>query len=162
MCVLFCLFVFNFGSAESSLPHRSSLFRHSGFSSCSMWNLSSLIRDRTQASCTGSAESYPLDHQGSLLQIRSAMVIALFMVLVILTRGTTYNTINKKTLTVTVWQWPMRLASTSSYYKNLTCEVGQTLKSRTKICWLTDQYGPTEPNCPRLSICQLTEEGSMH
>ena len=67
-----------------------------------MWNLSSLISDRTQASCIGSAESYPLDHQGSLLQIRSAMVIALIMVLVVLTRGTTYNTINAKILSHSV------------------------------------------------------------
>ena len=152
MCVLFCLFVFHFGSAGSSLPLRSSLLWHWCFSSCSMWNLSSLIRDGTQASCTGSAESYPLDHQGSLLQIRSVIVIALIMVLVILTRGIIYNTINTKNITVTVWQWPMRLASTSSYYQNLTREVGQTLKSHTKICWLTGQHGPTEPNCPRLFV----------
>ena len=149
---LFCLFVFHFGSAGSLLPLRSSLLWHWGFSSCSMWNLSSLIRDRTQASCIGSAESYPLDHQGSLLQIRSVIVITLIMVLVILTRGIIYNTINTKNITVTVWQWPMRLASTSSYYQNLTCEVGQTLKSHTKICWLAGQYGPTEPNCPRVFV----------
>ena len=103
VCVLFCLFVFTFGSAGSSLPHRRSLLWHSAFSSCRVWNLSSLIRDRTQASCTESAESYPLGHQGSLLQIRSAVGIVL-MVLVILTRGTRYSTINTEDLTVTVRQ----------------------------------------------------------
>ena len=30
-----------------------------------MWDLSSLTRDRTQAACTGSVDSQPLDHQGS-------------------------------------------------------------------------------------------------
>ena len=35
--------------------------------SCGIWDLSSLIRDRTRAPCIGSAESYPLDHQGSPL-----------------------------------------------------------------------------------------------
>ena len=154
VCVLFCLFVFTFGSAGSSLPHRRSLLWHSAFSSCRVWNLSSLIRDRTQASCTESAESYPLGHQGSLLQIRSAVGIVL-MVLVILTRGTRYSTINTEDLTVTVRQWPMRLASTSSYYKRLTCEVGQPLKPHTKIGWLTGQCGPTEPNCPGLSVSWL-------
>ena len=31
----------------------------------SMWDLSSPTRDRTRAPCSGSAESWPLDHQGS-------------------------------------------------------------------------------------------------
>ena len=31
----------------------------------SMWDLSSLTRDQTRAPCIGSAESSPLDHQGS-------------------------------------------------------------------------------------------------
>ena len=30
-----------------------------------MWGLSSLTKDRTQASCIGSMESQPVDHQGS-------------------------------------------------------------------------------------------------
>ena len=32
---------------------------------CSMWDLSSPTRDRTRVPCSGSAESQPLDHQGS-------------------------------------------------------------------------------------------------
>ena len=32
---------------------------------CSIWDLSSLTRDRTQAPCTESSESQPLDFQGS-------------------------------------------------------------------------------------------------
>ena len=32
-----------------------------------MWDLSFPTRDRTHAPCSGSAESSPLDHQGSLL-----------------------------------------------------------------------------------------------
>ena len=34
---------------------------------CSIWDLSSPTRDRTLTPCTGSAESQPLDHQGSPL-----------------------------------------------------------------------------------------------
>ena len=33
---------------------------------CSVWDLSSPTRNQTQAPCTGSTESSPLDHQGSL------------------------------------------------------------------------------------------------
>ena len=57
----------------SSLQHAGSLVEACGLLSCGMRTLScgmhvgssSLIRDRTPAPCTGSAESYPLDHQGS-------------------------------------------------------------------------------------------------
>ena len=38
--------------------------QHVGSFSCSMWDL-----DRTQAPCIGSAESQPLDHQGSPLLV---------------------------------------------------------------------------------------------
>ena len=38
---------------------------------CSMWNLSSLTRDRICAPCNESSESYPLDHQGSPWESRS-------------------------------------------------------------------------------------------
>ena len=48
------------------LQHEGSLVVTCGLLSCSMHvGSSSLTRDRTQAHCTGSAESYLLDHQGS-------------------------------------------------------------------------------------------------
>ena len=41
-----------------------------------MRDLSSLTRDRTQAPCSGSVESYPLDHKGSPLEQQSPTFLA--------------------------------------------------------------------------------------
>ena len=42
----------------------------------SMWDLSFPNRDRTHAPCSGSAESQPLDHQGSPLHFFKRKIVA--------------------------------------------------------------------------------------
>ena len=66
------LFIY-FGCPGSELQHEDFLVAACGLLSCGMWTLScgmhvgssSLTKDRTRTHCTGSAESYPLDHQWS-------------------------------------------------------------------------------------------------
>ena len=61
------------GTQDLCCIMRDLLVAACGLLSCSMWTLScgmhagssSLTRDRTQAPCIGSTESYPLDQQGS-------------------------------------------------------------------------------------------------
>ena len=70
---LFHLFIYLFGCTGSQLWQVGSLVVAPGLLSCGIRTLScgmhvgssSLTRDRTRAPCIGSAESYPLYHQGS-------------------------------------------------------------------------------------------------
>ena len=63
---IFLIFIYLFWLHRALVAARGIFIAACGLLSCSMYVGSSfLTRDRTQAPCTGSTESYPLDHQES-------------------------------------------------------------------------------------------------